>query len=613
MNKLTLRYKILFSLMIPILIFFSMIGFYLYYEYTIYYKMKNITKMISSFESIGNLYTNLQNEKELMIIVYSTGDNEFFDTLVTTEQQTNRLILEFQEKIGNNEVIGGEEASVKIAFQRLVDLLEKINEKRNEFSVEGYDSRKIISYYDSLEGEITTQMGGLLHRYAEFGITASLVGYMDLLQWQYQAGKVRWRLYKALKLEHFADNELEEMLMAIGEEDAFQLSFLQVASDEEKKIYDETVKLIPTLDIEEMQKTVTKQADKGKFKIKPEKWWSAKTQQMKLLHELSNTFLGEIKKQSERIRQEKLNVILLISTAVIFCSSLAIFMMRWNMRLVSSRMQEEATNVSSSANTIYSSVSGAFLSVNETAAAVTETATTIAELRQTGRISAEKIKNVIDTSKQALLVLETSEDGLNATIERMNKVKEGMVTISDSIVRLGEHTNVIRGIIGTVDQIAEQAHILAVNAAIEAAKAGEQGRGFSVVAQEVKSLADQSKKATMQVRHILNDIQNATNTAVMATELGSKAVQTSMEQSMESNTSIQHISKNIGEVVQSALNIGIVSQQQLVSVEQITHAMDEIRKAANLQTKNMAEIKDSTQKLAVVVERLTELVKSYKL
>ena len=83
----------------------------------------------------------------------------------------------------------------------------------------------------------------------------------------------------------------------------------------------------------------------------------------------------------------------------------------------------------------------------------------------------------------------------------------------------------------TVNDLAEQSNLLAVNASIEAAKAGEQGKGFAVVAQEVRNLAEQSKQATIQVRSILNDIQKATNAAVMVTEQGSKAVEAGVKQS----------------------------------------------------------------------------------
>ncbi len=105
----------------------------------------------------------------------------------------------------------------------------------------------------------------------------------------------------------------------------------------------------------------------------------------------------------------------------------------------------------------------------------------------------------------------------------MGTVREQTGSIAESILTLAEQAQAIGEIIATVNDIAEQTNVLSLNAAIEASRAGEQGKGFSVVAGEVKALADQSKKATAQVRQILGEIQKATNAAVMVTEQGRRA------------------------------------------------------------------------------------------
>ena len=97
-----------------------------------------------------------------------------------------------------------------------------------------------------------------------------------------------------------------------------------------------------------------------------------------------------------------------------------------------------------------------------------------------------------------------------------------MANIAETILALSEQTQQIGDIIATVNDIADQSNLLALNAAIEAARAGEAGKGFAVVAGEVRSLAEQSRQATAQVKEILGDIQKATNTAVMVTEEGTK-------------------------------------------------------------------------------------------
>src|ERR1700687_5995573 len=134
--------------------------------------------------------------------------------------------------------------------------------------------------------------------------------------------------------------------------------------------------------------------------------------------------------------------------------------------------------------------------------------------------------------------------------------------------RLSEQSQTIGQIIATVEDLAAQSNLLAVNAAIEAAKAGEHGRGFGVVAQEVKSLAEQSRQGTTQGRAILRDTQKATTTAVLATEQGSKAVDVGTRQTEVAGESIQALTASVGDAAQAAIQIAASSQQQFVGVGQ---------------------------------------------
>jgi methyl-accepting chemotaxis protein len=159
------------------------------------------------------------------------------------------------------------------------------------------------------------------------------------------------------------------------------------------------------------------------------------------------------------------------------------------LRHVISGIQDEVDVLSSSAKEIMKSVSEASESTAETAAAVTETTTTVEELKQTAHISAEKAQDVLNAAENSQHVVKNSEASLQATIKDMGEIEDKMRVITDSIIELSKHGLAIGEIIDTVNDLAKQSHLLAVNAAIEAAKAGEQGKSFGVVAQEIRLLA----------------------------------------------------------------------------------------------------------------------------
>jgi methyl-accepting chemotaxis protein len=144
--------------------------------------------------------------------------------------------------------------------------------------------------------------------------------------------------------------------------------------------------------------------------------------------------------------------------------------------------------------------------------------------------------------------MQVSQDGRRAVdevVEGMRRIHQQMDQVGENITHLAEQVQTIGEIIATVNDLAEQSNLLAVNASIEAAKAGEQGKGFSVVAQEVKSLAEQSKQATVQVRGILGEIQRATSSTVLAAEQGSRAVSEGVKQSGQAGEAIRLLSQNI--------------------------------------------------------------------
>jgi methyl-accepting chemotaxis protein len=193
----------------------------------------------------------------------------------------------------------------------------------------------------------------------------------------------------------------------------------------------------------------------------------------------------------------------------------------------------------------------------------------------------------------------------------MGRIRQQMEAIGASMMRLSEQGQTIGQIIATVEDLAAQSNLLAVNAAIEAAKAGEYGKGFGVVAQEVKSLAEQSRQATDRVRTILGDIQKATTAAVLATEQGSKAVEAGDRQTESAGGSIQNLANTVAEAAQAATQIAASSQQQLVGMDQVAVAMENIRQASAQNVASAKQLEMAARGLNDVGQRLKQTVERY--
>jgi len=219
---------------------------------------------------------------------------------------------------------------------------------------------------------------------------------------------------------------------------------------------------------------------------------------------------------------------------------------------------------------------------------------------------------VAESSQRAVQVSQTGRQSTRDTVEGINKIGTQMESIAESIIKLSEQSRAIAEIIASVNDLAEQTNLLSVNASIEAAKAGEQGKGFAVVAQEIKNLADQSKQSTTQVRTILNDIQNAISGAVMSTEQGNKAVDSTIIQSGQTATAIETLSKTIEEAAQAAIQIAASSQQQSVGMDQTVRAMENIKLASTQNAATTKQLESASHILNDMGQKLKQLIDQFK-
>jgi len=251
-----------------------------------------------------------------------------------------------------------------------------------------------------------------------------------------------------------------------------------------------------------------------------------------------------------------------------------------NLRGLVQELHEGISVLASASEEILATATQVAASTQETATAISEIATTVEEVKQTAVLAGTKSQSVADSTERTRQVALGGQQSVDETLKGMSQIREQMQAVAESIMRLGEQSQTIGEIVASVNDLAEQSNLLGVNASIEAVKAGEAGKGFSVVAQEVKALAEQSKQATAQVRGILGDIQKAMTKAVLLAEQGSKTVEVGYERAQVSGEAIRTLGGSIEESSEIALQITATSQQQMIGMDQIGSAMENIRQAS---------------------------------
>jgi len=250
---------------------------------------------------------------------------------------------------------------------------------------------------------------------------------------------------------------------------------------------------------------------------------------------------------------------------------------------------------------------------NEQDAVVTETTATVNEVRATVTETAERAQSVAETAQVSVDISRSGTDSVAEAVTGMELIRHRVEDIADNILVLSEHTQQIGEIIATVNNLADQSRMLALNASVEAARAGEEGKGFAVVAMEVRNLADQNRDATIQVREILGEIQRATNGAVMVTEEGSKGVDTGQRLVNSAGDSIRELAKAIEDAATAAMQIAASTRQQTIGMDQLTDAMRTIKHATTETVSSTMQVEASVQRLREAAEHVNKLIDGLEL
>ncbi len=276
------------------------------------------------------------------------------------------------------------------------------------------------------------------------------------------------------------------------------------------------------------------------------------------------------------------------------------------------QVQDTASQLAAASTEILSATTQQASGASEQSAAISQTTTTVEEVKNIAEVSAMRAREVADSAQETVHTSQAGRDSVEATIESMAQIKERVERIAENILALSEQMQQIGEIISTVNTIASQSNMLALNASVEAARAGEHGRGFAVVAAEVRSLAEQSKEATEQIKVILQDIQKATNSTVMATEEGTKGVEQGVRLAYQAKSAIESLSMVIDQSAQNAKQMVASGQQQTAGVEQVALAMNNINQATMQSLASTRQAEKAAQDLHELALRMTETITRYQ-
>jgi methyl-accepting chemotaxis protein len=239
---------------------------------------------------------------------------------------------------------------------------------------------------------------------------------------------------------------------------------------------------------------------------------------------------------------------------------------------------------------------------------MTEITTTISELLATSRQIAESAQRVASIAGQTTEAARSGEGTVLIANDSIASIRQQVDLVVNHTLELGRKSQQIGSVLDIVAELAEQTNILAINATIEAAGAGESGKRFSVVADEIRKLADRVAGSTKEIRTLIDDVRGAVNTTVMATETGSKAVDAGSKQFGDVAAAFKAIAGLVVTTTQAAREIELSTKQQTTAVEQVNMAIANTAQATKETEVSLGQTLQTASQLAGLSKDLLRLV-----
>lgn len=275
-------------------------------------------------------------------------------------------------------------------------------------------------------------------------------------------------------------------------------------------------------------------------------------------------------------------------------------------------MNEAALRLSSSANEVLAASTQHESSSTEQAAAIHETTATMEELKHASAQIAENAGSVARVAEETLGSARSGRGAIGEFIHAMQQIRADSAAVADSIAKLSKRVERIGTVVEVIDEIADRSDLLALNAALEGSRAGEAGKGFSIVAAEMRRLAENVLDSTKEIKNLITEIREATAAAAGAADASKTATESGEKLGGAAATAIESILAGVQETSDAARVINLATQQQRTATEQVVASMAEIEGVTRQTTVASKQATGAAAELTQLAGRLAELIKRFK-